>query len=599
VSAAPSHPAGPVFATGLTQPVYLWAGQATIALQRIKFPDIGIDTHAHLEAHEPAGTRVLAGLGTNLAFLSMNWGFPPEIEQQYWREFERAVATYRATGISVFGYVQASNCVSTGSYTRADWYARDRRGRRVPYYHGRFMTCWNHTGWLDQVKGHALRALDAGAAGVFFDNVWMGATPWTLGRAVAGFAGCACVRCAAAYQQNTGLRIPSFVDSDAESQRYLQWRASVVRGRFAEWRNAIKTQAPHAHVLANNCDVILRDTLGLFGLDLSALAPLQDALLVENVAMPHSDERRGRLVANAIVLKAVRALAPGKPILALTYEHGIGLDRLPSAPRWRRALVEAAAVGALPTLKGSEYIDPHGRFSVITAPAFAPLRAALAPLLEWLREHAGLYQNVQPAPLVYVPLQPHAAGATWLANRAALTLALALLRAQVPFAFVSAESPGGAPLFPLEQNPFDDRRRKRLTDDPRFRRLLDPAMSALARGYFGTVWLRRSLDRSGLTRRFLESACFDLPSGWAAAQQLLPDRQEPLAAAEAPMLLERWQHDHGRYRLHLVNYRDEPIDVRVRAGGPIILHSPDPGTVWLQSTHERLRLQSYAVLECD
>jgi hypothetical protein len=325
---------------GLTRPVYLWAGQPTIDLQRVKFPDIPIDVRAHLRAHQEQGVAALRSLGVNIAFLSMNWGFPPEIEREHWREFAQARRLYNEAGIDVLAYVQASNCVASGSFADADWFALDHRGRRIPYYHRRFMTCWNHEGWIQQVRTQALRALEAGAQGVFFDNVWMGATPWVLGGALGGFAGCACGRCHAAYRRDTQHSIPVRLENDRPSESWLRWRAGIVQQRFADWCSAIRAHTPGAMVSSNSCDVVLRDTTGLFGLDYHALAPLQDALLVENVAMPRYDAARRRLVANALPLKAVRAAASGKPIFAVTYEHGIGLDASPSPRRLRRAICE-------------------------------------------------------------------------------------------------------------------------------------------------------------------------------------------------------------------------------------------------------------------
>jgi hypothetical protein len=579
--------------------VYLWAGNATIELQRAKFPDIKIDTAAHLQAHEPLGAHTLARTGIDLAFLSMNWGFPPEIERHHWREFAQAVQTYQAAGLRAIGYVQASNCVSTGTYAGAGWFARDRAGRRVPYYHKRFMTCWNDPEWLRAVEANALRVLAAGAAGVFFDNVWMGATPWTLGRAVGGFAGCACPRCTEAFRRDTGLEIPGFLDDDEPSERYLRWRADVVRTRFARWREAIAERAPGAVVLANNCDVILRDTIGLFGLDFMNLAPLQDALLVENVAMPRYEPARERLVANAIALKAVRASVPGKPVLAVTYEHGIGIDGLPSVRNLRRAVTEAVAVGAVPTLKGSEYLDGTGRFSVITAPAFVELRAALTPLLKWLKQHAWLFEAVTPEPVVLVPINPRATGPDWSTNAQSLIAALALLRAQIPFEFTVNSSVGAQPTLQLEGKPFAEPGLSWLLDLSLFRRVVDPVMRTLARAYFGTVKTRRFVDRSGLTRKFLESPRFTIPANWPLAAQLAPPIEGPYATAETPILVERWRHEGGRWRLHLVNYSDQPVAVRLHADQAHSLYTPDSETQWLGTSRDMLRLDCYAVVECD
>jgi hypothetical protein len=584
---------------GRAHPVYLWAGNATIELQRAKFPDIRIDTAAHLQAHEPLGAHCLARTGIDLAFLSMNWGFPPEIERHHWREFEQAVHTYRAAGLSAVGYVQASNCVSTGSYTDAAWYARDAAGRRVPYYHKRFMTCWNDPAWIREVEANALRVIAAGASGVFFDNVWMGATPWTLGRTVAGFAGCGCPRCVEAFRRDTGLEIPKFLDKSEASERYLRWRADVVRSRFAGWREAIARRAPGAIVMANNCDVVLRDTIGLFGLDFLNLAPLQDALLLENVAMPRYEPARDRLVANAVALKAVRAAVPDKPILAVTYEHGIGIDRLPSVRNLRRAVTEAVAVGAVPTLKGSEYLDGTGRFSVITAPAFVELRAALAPLLQWLKRHAWLYEDVSPEPAVLVPFDPSATGANWSANAQSLVAALSLLRAQVPFGFTVNGSASAQTTLQLERKPFAEPSFNRILDLSLFRRAINPVMSTLGRAYFGTVRARRLLDRTGLTRKFLESPWFTIPENWRLARELAPPIETPHARAETPILVERWRQSSGRWRLHLINYSDQPALVRLHVDHAHALYSPDATTQWLGTDPEVLHLDCYAVVECE
>jgi Hypothetical glycosyl hydrolase family 15 len=172
--------------------VYLWAGDATVRLQRAKFPDADVDVDAHRHAHSSEAARELAATGINYAFLTMNWGFPPEEETEYWDQFNDAVGRYHGEGFRVIGYVQASNCLAEGSHAGRDWYARTPAGRTIPYYRNRLMTCWNHPDWIEQVAARARQVVAAGADGVFFDNLWMGATPWILDGRVGGFAGCAC-----------------------------------------------------------------------------------------------------------------------------------------------------------------------------------------------------------------------------------------------------------------------------------------------------------------------------------------------------------------------------------------------------------------------
>ena len=169
--------------------VYLWAGSATVDLHHAKFPDRPVDAAAHRHAHTPEAAALLADAGFNWAFLSLNWGFPPERERAHRAEFEEAVRAYHGNGLRVIGYVQASNCLATGSYADRDWYAVTPAGRRVSYFRNRLMTCWNHSDWIREVGDRADLAIRLGADGVFFDNAWMGATPWVLGSSVGGFAG--------------------------------------------------------------------------------------------------------------------------------------------------------------------------------------------------------------------------------------------------------------------------------------------------------------------------------------------------------------------------------------------------------------------------
>ncbi len=226
-----------------------------------------------------------------------------------------------------------------------------------------------------------------------------------------------------------------------------------------------------------------------------------------------------------------------------------------------------------------------------------PLRASLAPLLQWLRQHDWLYADAVPAPAVLVPFQPAATGAGWLANAQALAAGLSLLRAQIPFAFTADRSDTTAAMFPLDDSPFAQPALGRLLDLPWLRRLADPGMRTLARAYFGTVHARRWLDRSGLTRRFLESPWFRLPDNWIVARQLTPAIAGPHATADAPILVERWKHPRGPYRLHLVNYTDSPVEVTLHSAGPRTLHTPDSDSRWLEGAHRRLHLVRYAVVE--
>lgn len=559
--------------------VYLWAGTATIQMQRIKFPDIAIDEDAHWHAHTPVAAAELARRGVNLAFLSMNWGFPPEIEQQHWQEFADAVRVYQDVGIDVMGYVQSSNCVKQGSYGNKDWYAVSPEGFDIPYFPNRLMTCWNHPEWVETVEQNAIRVIRAGARGVYFDNVWMGATPWILG-GVGGFAGCYCNRCRTRFRQESGENVPRRLNGSAVDDHYLSWRAKVVAERIQQWSAAIRAISDSAQVMLNNCDVVLRDTRAMFGLDPVLLAPHQDAILIENIAMPAAGPRR--LVANALPLKAMRVLAGGKPVLSVSYEQGIGLDGPPSATRVRRFIAEVAAVGAHPILKASEYLDDRGRFSVITAPAFDASREAAGQMLNWLRDHASLLTSCDPDPDVVLDLRWQ--DGWYRGIRPRLLEALALVRAQVPFAFAVASS------IPRREHAAT-RYARHLTT-----LAADAALKRFSRAYFGRAQFRRRIDRSGVTAAFLRSHLFDLPDGW---QVLESSRyaHKPHAKSQHAILVERWHKQNGDSQLRLVNYTDAPVEVVLSGLEDARLYSPDPATEWLDNDHRTLKLDCFALVE--
>lgn len=597
---SPKHPATAAGMTaigdnGRSYGVYLWAGSGTIALQRMKFPDRAIDEDAHMSAYTAQSAADIAACGVNVAFLTMNWGFPPEIERDHWTEFEHAASVYREHGIRVIGYVQASNCMLTGSYADKDWYAVDHAGNRFPYYPGRFMTCWNHAGWLREVEAHALRAMDLGASGVFFDNVWMGATPWMIGRKLGGFAGCACPRCADSF----GAPIPRTILHAANATQYLDWRRDIVTATIRRWSGAVRKRYPDAGIYLNNCDAMLRDTRSLFGLDVAQLAPLQNALLVENVAMPRHDRAAGRLFSNALPIKAIQAQSD-KPIWLVSYEHGIGLDRRPDPKRLSRLIFETVALGAHPMFKASEYLDPEKRFSVISARAFAPVRATMRTQLDWICAHAELFEQLEPDPAVGILIMPDDPFHTW-AN-SAYELAQTLLLRGIPFCF--CRDPRSGPpvvIIPTDTHPKSPALRDnqvlirvpaRRERDSRVPAFVAAALDRFPRWYFGSARVRRTFDALGITAHFLRSEFFRLPNRASLlAHEHLP---EPPVYTTEPVLVERYLRQDGATLLHLLNYSDQPTQVIVPDGG-YTLHSPD--RIRRTASETEFELTTFAVLE--
>ncbi|MCL7972069.1 MAG: putative glycoside hydrolase family 15 protein [marine benthic group bacterium] len=604
--------------------VYLWAGRATIDLNQVKFPDMQVDEKAHLNALTPAAAAELASVGFDLAFLSMNWGFPPEREVHHWREYQQAVAAYHAEGIRVLGYVQSSNCLAAGSYRNRDWYAVTPRGERIAYFRDRLMTCWNHPEWIREVESHAVRAVEAGADGVFFDNIWMGSPAWSLGGTVAGFAGCACVRCRDLFRAETGLAVPTRLSDDpAVRAGYVRWRSELAAARLRDWADAARAARPGAITAANVNDAMLRDIRSLLGIDLERLQGALDILLVENIAMPRFEEERRRLVANALPLKALQARAPRIEVAGLTYETGIGLDGQPAPSRAYRAVAESVATGASPVVKGTEYLDSRYRFTVMTCPEFRPLRKALTPLLQWIDDHRDLFAGSTSDAEVGILLDRDLDAVDWeVSAPLGLAIGLLLIRRGIPFRYVDSEHlksasgltrllvPEGASVpdvgpgvrvVVVGRTELGIRARTSLVRSASALRWADLPIRRLVAAYFRHARVRRLLDGIGLTAKFLESSHFSLPPLSARMNERLRDLRPPAVDTSTAVLVERRRAVDGSLLVHLVNYTDSltPVDVDPGPLGTPELLSPDRYSRMAAPGPEapvRVNLDRYAVL---
>ncbi|MBZ0307792.1 MAG: hypothetical protein K8I82_17120, partial [Anaerolineae bacterium] len=182
----------------------------TSRMNRLKFMGRRVDETIHQLAHTDMGAERIAAMGFNWVYLTCNWGFPPEIEQQDWESFRAAVQVYHTKNIKVFGYIQTSNCVYKGSYKHKNWYALDPFGSKIPYYTGRYFTCLTHPEWLAEVRDKIRIVIEADADGVFFDNPWVGGGGVEWRQAVWGVIGSYSETSRRAYaEENNGAEIPT------------------------------------------------------------------------------------------------------------------------------------------------------------------------------------------------------------------------------------------------------------------------------------------------------------------------------------------------------------------------------------------------------
>jgi hypothetical protein len=626
------------FAVGSHRPVYLWGGPGTVRMNQLKFMEAPVDEAVHAEAHTAVGAlRMKQEADFNWAYLMYDWGFPPEVEQEDWEDFARAVQIYHVTGIRVFGYVQTSNCVYAGSYRDKDWYALDPKGQRIYYYTGRYMTCWSHPTWLAHLREMVKGIVDAGAEGVFFDNPWHGAQPLHIKGAWLGPVGCYCERCQAAFRQDTGLEaIPKRIspDIDEASQRYLRWRAKQVTQTMHMLAEYARSLNPDIVISANDFDAVMRPSYLIYGIDLQALAEVQDVIMIEDFALPRwksasSSDKPPQLVNNALTMRTARALIKDTPLSVDPYDKGIGFDHVYPPRRFQQGIAEAAACGATMVVKGTEYVE-DGVFTLLTAECFTAQREAIGELHRWLSEQAHLYQQDERENAATVGLL-FSSDAFWQRwdQLAPLYFGVGqtLLNAGIAWRVVTLDdrtpSDDVSNLdvlfhftdFPSEYTEADaadlnivDVRQlegwtppapSKLAHRKLVRAVLTRIVTRLYRAYFERRWARRLGDHTGMVQAFLQSPHFNLPprSARQAVLDALGEQPYPHVTSKNPVLLEHWK-QREQQQLHLVNYAATPQSVTVHFQHPVKgqILSPEHTPYAFEGPQINVDVEVYSVL---
>lgn len=602
---------------GQHRPIYLWAGPGTIRMNRLKFMGAPVDEEAHWEAYTEVGAqRVAQELGCNWAYLTYNWGFPPEIEREDWTVFQRAAGIYHRYGIRVFAYIQTSNAVFDGSHRAQDWYARDPSGRPIYYYTGRYMTCWLHPGWQAHLRERIAWAIAHGADGIFFDNPWHGVQPLYVGGLWLGGAGCYCPRCREAFRAASGWEIPAVIDPEDEEVRlYLRWRAQVVARTLAALAEAARSLKPDVVISANDFDVVMRPSFLIYGIDLEALARIQDILMIEDFGLPRWDGIS--LVNNALTLRTARAFAGGTPISTLPYDRGIGFDPVYPSRRFQQAMAEALACGAIPVIKGTEFVD-QGIFTVLTARAYSQERKGIGDYQRWLVHHADLFcggENIAPVAIL------HPGDVLWIKWSRVAPLyfgaAQTLLAGGIPWRVVRSphEAKDAQVLIALEPSSqialassrwvvlqelswWRDLRATEMRWPGQLRRMLETTILLLYRSYFRSRWMRKWIDRIGLVHFFLQSPYFQLPPEHVQEKLIAAIGPVfPRVFSKHPVLIETWRRNMEE-QIHLVNYAEAPQEVTVEFGsirrGHVI--SPDGPGFSFEGSKLTFRLDIYSIL---
>jgi len=621
----------PRFEIGHYRPIYLWAGPGTIRMNKLKFMDVAVDEAVHHQAHTRAGADcVIDTMRCNWVHLTYDWGFPPEIEQEDWDSFEQATRVYHDKGSPVFAYIQTSNCVYQGSFREKDWYARDPRGRKITYftYGGRFMACFDHPEWRQHLKDLVRGTIERGADGIFFDNLFQGNQPLAFLGAWLGSTGCHCPVCQQRYRDEFGAPLPTVIrPGDPALARYLHWRADQVTRLIRDMAAYANELQPGTPISANDFDPILRNSYLIYGIDLAALAQVQDVTMIENFGLPRWDDGPPPiLVNNALNIHTAQAMIGNAAHLSmLSYDVGIGFDPVYPVRRYRQGIAEAAAGGASMTTKGTEYHDGT-KMTLLTALEYAPVHQALGEFHAWLEAHAGLFaagrRNAAPVALLYpgeaLWLDWHRLAPVYFGAGQALTLA------GIPWRVVQ---PGdaldrlGAALV------FDEAGRQALASVPvkvivvpelagwalappplvarsdRARGIVTPLVRPALKAYSEVKLARWAMDAVGLQKVVTQTPLYRVPPAdkRGALLDALPADLYPRLQSPRPALVEVWQAPDA-LQVHLVNYAAGPQTVQVRFPYPVIgrVVSPDgeDATVY-EGFQLEIPLDVYKVLLVD
>ena len=579
------------FRIGRYRPIYLWAGPGTVRMNRLKFMNQAVDEGVHLEAHTPQGAqRVVGELFCNWVHLTYNWGFPPEVEIEDWESFAQAARVYHQAGSLVFAYIQTSNCVFDGTFRNKKWYALDARGRRVHYYTGRYMVCLQNEEWRAHLQTMITGAIQRGADGIFFDNLWYGEQPYSLFSAWLGGAGCYCPACRQLYRDHSGAEIPRRIQPGEErSDAYIRWRADQLSRLVEDLAAHARSLKQDVVISANDYDPIPRPSYMVFGIDLGRLSQIQNVMMIENFSLPRWDSQpAARLANNALTMRLVRpALREGSHLSMLSYDTGIGFDGVYPLRRYLQGMAEAAACGCSTTLKGTEYFDGR-KHTLLTEERYGPQRRSVGQFNRWLQDHASLYDPAsEPLAPIGLLLPGDALWQNWH-SLAPLLLGAAqtLTAAGIPWRAINpgqviqgltalltfVEGYSGEPAYSRIRHIFvpgldgwDARQPSLAACSTLVNDLISGGAHWLLEQYFSSRAARRWMDRLDMARMVTQTPYFVLPAPQAREALLaaLPEGEIfPRVQARQPVLVEVLRRPQG-IQVHLMNYADQPQSIQV------------------------------------
>lgn len=323
--------------------LYYWAGPGTARMIKLKFPGAVIDQSSLMTSYDlPVLQNAKRVLGTTDAFVTFSWGFSEKTEKEDYEFVRSKLENFKKAGIATHAYVQGLNLVT--SEHNKDFWARDRRGRLLPYHRGRKITCPNNPAFRSYLIKKVSLALNENFDGVFVDNFHYGQIPLRFGNRFS-FFGCSCRYCQQRFTKETGSHLPDkFVKGSKELEEYLAFRARVMTGLAGQLANLVHKAGKKFG--SNSFDGKL-DSRVFTGAPWQELVEHQDYLLFENHDLPGEARNNSHLTE---VIKSTK-----KPVFVVSYQKGIGREPQWSQRQYDRIASEAKLLGYAPCYKGTEY----------------------------------------------------------------------------------------------------------------------------------------------------------------------------------------------------------------------------------------------------
>ncbi|MDX1995230.1 MAG: hypothetical protein SF029_22800 [bacterium] len=294
--------------------------------------------------------RVRELFGITDFWATYSWGFNDQTEQEDRQFLLDRLENFKKLGIRVHAYIQGPNLVYD-QFPGKDWWARDERGRLIPYYRGRRMCSIHSEAYVAYVLAKIQSMTNKGFDGIYVDNIQHGqlGVPNMPGKLPFVFAGDYSHHARAEFRALTGRDIPHDFERDPElTEAYLNFRVEANTRFIGRLADAVHKGGME---FGTNFYDPKFDPKYIYAIDLDKKTALQDYILFENHALPSSDGK----ISNHYIEQLIDQRQITKPVFVVSYRNGVGM-----APQFEQEDIdnvfsEAAVSNFRLCLKGSEF----------------------------------------------------------------------------------------------------------------------------------------------------------------------------------------------------------------------------------------------------